>query len=375
MARVIRLTDLAEINALRLEWENLLARTGNRSVFMTWEWLVTWWEIYGEGRELWWLVVKDEKDRLIGGAPFYRRWRQSGLLPPRQELRFVGTGASVSPEHLDVVADAARSEECLQSLSRFLGEHASDWDLLTLTDVSDPNAHVYRLFKVLAGEEAVTVAEEQLPRAPFVALPDSWQAYCQSLSPKMRVHISRHRRKTARELGVHFERWSAEKSDFDSALHEFEKLFAARKESVGIGNKFEKAKGYRAFHRRLAERFARRGWLDLVFLRNGGGALAAEYGFQYEGILSNYQFGFDPGFARNNVFKVLRSYLLEDAIGRGLKEFDLLRGEEPYKYDWSAVPRSKKCFRCFSPNFYGRTLHGLLKLGRMGRRVMEGIRL
>lgn len=369
--KTVLLKETKEIIALEHEWENLLERAANRSVFMTWDWLVTWWEVFGKDRELWWLLVRDEGGKLIGGAPLCMRRGRMGLALKHRELRWIGTGAPVSPEHLDIVAAADRRIEVGREMARFLAERFADWDVLILQDITDSAALAYGLAHQLTEGGAACSIQDQFPRVPVISLPPSYGDYFRSLSSRMRAQLARHRRKTSRELGVRFRIWSESGQGLPAALQNFERVFAARKESVGIGNKFEKVRGYREFHYRLCSRLAKKGWLYLAFLENSQHTFAAEYNFKYGGTLSSYQFGFDPTFAKNNVFKVLRSLVIQDAIEQGLQEFDLLRGEEPYKCDWGAVARDKKTLRLFSPNFYGRTVEGISKLRRMGKRLLE----
>ena len=369
------LTDLKEVMKLRSEWEALLVQARNKSIFMTWEWLVSWWEIFGGDSDLWWLIIRSRDGKMVGGAPLYLRKHRNGLFLPHRELRFVGTGASVAPEHLDIVVDHANSNGLVRTISAYLVDHFSDWDILCLANISDPAAATYQLADELVRCGATSFIESQLPNAPYIPLPNSWDEYFKSLSAKMRANIARHRRKLDREYQVTFHVWSHADGDLDLAFDEFERLFQTRKASVGIGNKFEEVHGYRQFHRLLAQKFAEKDWLYLAFLKNGKKPLAAEYTFKYLNSLYSYQFGFDAKFARNNVFKVLRSYIIEDAIGRGLKEFELLRGQEPYKYAWKAVPMRKHLLKCFSPTFYGRALLGVSNLRRVGRRVARTLRL
>lgn len=371
MTEAIRLTKVGELTALKSEWEDLLQRASNTSVFMTWEWLVTWWEIYGEHHDLYWLIVRGRDGKITGGAPLYIRKHRSGLILPHRELRFVGTGAPLSPEHLDVVADPRSAGEVIRALCDYLVDHFSDWDVLLLTDISHPMAAAYSLAEELSGQGVMATIEQQTPGAPTIPLPLSWEEYLQSLGSRMRAHIGQYRRKIVREMSATFELWSPEDGGLDLAFAEFERLFGARKESIGIGNKFETARCYRAFHHKLAGRFAERGWLYLAFLKERECALAAEYCFRYGQTLYSYQFGFEPSLAKKNVFKVLRSWVIEDAIAAGLTEFDLLRGEESYKFHWKAETRRKQLVKCFSPTFYGRAVHGIAQWRRMGKRIIQ----
>ncbi len=371
--KIVRLTKLSEIHQIKSEWEDLLRRARNKSIFLTWEWLITWWETYGENNELWWINVKDENGKLIGSAPFYLRKQSNGLILPHRELRFIGTGAPVSPEHLDVLAVPEKSAEVIEAIQRYLVDHAKDWDVLLLTDLTrkggaTPPESTGR------GDCAPTalklndaLIEDQLPSAPYIPLPDIWENYFKSLGKWLRRTVVRQRNKQTRELNMSFYVWSPKDGGLDVAFGKFEKLYALRKESVKVENKFEESPGYQKFHRLLASRFAERGWLNLAFLKIGDKEVACEYTFKYLDTLYSYQCGFDPAFGKNNVFKVLRSYVIEDAVRQGMKEFDLLRGEEPYKYDWKALPRKKQMLRCFSPTFYGGMLNQILRLRRKGK--------
>ncbi len=381
MINVYRISNLADLKGpsapLREEeWEDLLRRARNKSIFLTWEWLVTWWETYGENNELWWINVKDENRKLIGSAPFYLRKQSNGLILPHRELRFIGTGAPVSPEHLDVLADHEKSAEALEAIGHYLADRYKDWDVLLLTDLTGRDvspAAAFKLADILSIQSTSVQTEDQLPSAPYIPLPDTWENYFKSLGKWLRRTVVRQRNKQTRELEMSFYVWSSKDGGLDAAFDRFEKLYALRKESVQVENKFEESHGYRKFHRLLASRFAERGWLNLAFLKIGDREVACEYTFKYLETLYSYQCGFDPAFGKNNVFKVLRSYVIEDAVRQGMKEFDLLRGEEPYKYDWKALPRKKQMLRCFSPTFYGGALRNMLNLKRAGKRILTKV--
>ncbi len=375
MMIIQRISNITEIG--KEEWNDLLIRSRNQSVFMTWIWLMTWWAVYGEDNELWWLNVRNEKGTLVGSAPLYLRRHSNGLTLPHREIRFIGTGAPVSPEHLDVLIDCKKSEETLKAIGQYLTDHQNDWDVLLLTDLTckensgTPAAR--ELAELLSKQNTSVQIEDQLPLAPYIRLPNTWDEYFKSLGKWLRRTIARQRNKQTRELDMSFYIWSSKDGGFDTAFGKFEKLYALRKESVKVENKFEKSCGYQKFHRLLASRFAEAGWLNLAFLKIGDREVACEYTFKYLDTLYSYQCGFDPEFGKNNVFKVLRSYVIEDAIQSGIKEFDLLRGEESYKYDWKALPRKKQTLRCFSPTFYGGALKNMMNLKRTGKRILSQV--
>ena len=51
-----------------------------------------------------------------------------------------------------------------------------------------------------------------------------------------------------------------------------------------------------------------------------------------------YNSGFHPEAAALSPGLVLLAYVVRDAIGRGRRRFDFLRGEERYKYEFGPTP-------------------------------------
>src|SRR5205807_436927 len=52
-----------------------------------------------------------------------------------------------------------------------------------------------------------------------------------------------------------------------------------------------------------------------------------------------YLGGFDPELARRSVGTLLTARAIETAVADGCREFDFLRGREPYKYRWGCIDR------------------------------------
>ena len=55
--------------------------------------------------------------------------------------------------------------------------------------------------------------------------------------------------------------------------------------------------------------------------------------FEVAGELLLYNSGYDPAYASLSVGLLSKALCLRDALERGLRAVDFLRGHEPYKYD------------------------------------------
>ena len=77
--------------------------------------------------------------------------------------------------------------------------------------------------------------------------------------------------------------------------------------------------------------------LHLSFLTVGGQRIGAAIHFETAGSLLYYNAGIDPDARALSPGVVLLERLVRRAIERGKCRVDLLRGDEPYKYEWGAI--------------------------------------
>jgi CelD/BcsL family acetyltransferase involved in cellulose biosynthesis len=93
------------------------------------------------------------------------------------------------------------------------------------------------------------------------------------------------------------------------------------------------------YFRDLADALAAKAWLHLGALDVDGDTAAVLFAFAHAGTIALYNAAYDPGLAALSVGIVAHAYAIRDAIAEGLDTYDLLRGDEPYKYDLGADDR------------------------------------
>ncbi len=81
--------------------------------------------------------------------------------------------------------------------------------------------------------------------------------------------------------------------------------------------------------------------------------IAIAMGFQYEGKYMQYLTGFDTESSKFSPGTILLSMIIERCYDKGLKEVDMLRGQEGYKYHFGAADRTQIHFRSVN--------HGLIR--------------
>ena len=93
------------------------------------------------------------------------------------------------------------------------------------------------------------------------------------------------------------------------------------------------------FYRDVVPALLRRGQVQFHWLELDGKPVAAEYQLVGNGVLYAYQAGVDPEAMAHQPGKLINLAILRQAIERGYRAFDFLRGDEPYKARFGAQPR------------------------------------
>src|SRR5262249_5321848 len=155
----------------------LLAKSDADHVFLTWEWLFTWWKHLGGGRELALITVRDG-DHLLAIAPLaLRRARVAAIEFPA--LEFLGHGA-VGSDYLDVIVRRDRRAEALEALVEYFHGTGIRLDLVR---VRDHGADVSTVVEGLA-RRGWRVNRIPIDVCPFIPLGGrSWPSYLSTVGP------------------------------------------------------------------------------------------------------------------------------------------------------------------------------------------------
>jgi CelD/BcsL family acetyltransferase involved in cellulose biosynthesis len=300
-------------------WSSLHARSRLRSPFLTWAWQTEWARAFAAGRQLEiWRV--DDGEGLVALLPLW------DMAPGIRQL--VG-GLDVS-DYLDLLAAAGREEEAWTALlgARTAGSPA--WKLHAVPAASPTVTALPALAAAFGVQTTVTVEE----RCPVLTLPDSWEAYLESLTSKQRHELTRKMRRLAREAPDARVTVGTTRADIEPRLGDFVDLH--RRARAGKA-KFMDAR-MEAFFRKIVGLLADLRMVRLWLLDSAAGPLATFLVLEWDGTVGIYNSGFHPERAALAPGVVLLGHILRDAIERRKRRFDFLRGEERYKYDFGAAP-------------------------------------
>lgn len=360
-----RIEDPAGFEKLRDEWNELLEASDANGLFLTWEWLHTWWTHLSDERRLFILTVR-RGGQLVAVAPLALRARKFGFVSPFRALEFLGMG-SVGSDYLDVIIRRGMEEEAVRALADYLGAGTQVLELAQFDRGNGCSA------PALAGqlrERNWSAREAKVGTCPFINLSaHSWQSYLATIGPEYRRNFKRRLRQLGERFTVTFERVRSEdqrREALEALLTLHDKRWCGR----GGSNAFH-TPSLRTFHDELSRLALQRGWLRLFLLRLDGQPVASLYGFIYDRRFYFYQQGFDPGYAQFSPGLVMTGLTIQEAIQEGAEEFDFLSGEEEFKFHWAMEARELGRLELYPPGVRGVLYQGALTLSRVARTMVR----
>jgi CelD/BcsL family acetyltransferase involved in cellulose biosynthesis len=342
--------DLAGFDALRQEWDAALAASADPNVFLTWEWLRTWWRHFGEtdpGARLHVVVLRDA-DGLVAGAPLFHQERRGGPLR-------VGVLRQISFDAGDYggVLLARHHDQAVDILLRHLGEQlrrgVGTVHLSRLADDSTFLARLRTRLRQVGRAAGVRAVETPLDGAcPYADVREGYNLQRHLKKHKVRQRMRRISEKYATEftwhtgpnleeglarlVDVHRQRWEGREDELQGQLADPEReefLLDAIRALDG------------------------QGWLRLLVLTADGRTVGAELDFEFARRVSMFKGAFDPDFAEFSPGQLLTYRLFEEGIASGVEEFDFLRGDHPYKRRWTNAERHLTAVALTRPGIAG----------------------
>jgi CelD/BcsL family acetyltransferase involved in cellulose biosynthesis len=348
MVTIEKITTREGFERLASEWNPLLEDSASNTITLTFEWLTTWWDVFGVDRELY-ILVAWAAGQVIGIAPLLRRTVQRyGLLPYRR-LEFLASGEDeadeICSEYLDFILRRGREAEALGAICDYLHKNHSDWDEMLLTDVSGESENLKPLESLCAERDTKwEVVREQV--CIYLPLAGSWESFLDGLNRNLRTKIRRDRRVLESNRGGL--RIIDSPAEFEESFDMFIRLHQARWTARGKPGVFASEK-FTRFHRTVAPKLLAKGWLKLYMVERSGEPFAALYLLTYAGKMHEYQSGFiqgdadqtDTGLIVRSPGTLVQGFGIEKAIEAGMREYDLLKGDAgSYKFIWGCETRS-----------------------------------
>jgi len=307
-------TRREEVTVGREEWNQLLSGSETNTIFQTYEWIWSWWGVFGHMQTLFLVEVRDG-DNLLALAPM-----MVGKVGIQRQLGFIGDENS---DYCDFVAGERKSEALgaiFDTVAAFKG-----WDVIQLMNIPESSS------TAVSVREFCNRAERHLIKRNDIVCPTlivkGHEEHARRVAGGKTVR-RRHNYMRKRENFRIFQLVEVEE-----ALRYLE-LFITQhirrwKGTPSPSLFLEEAN--REFYRELIRTLLPQGLLLFTVLEYEGNPIAYHFGFDYGSKIIWYKPSYDPEYARLSPGSVLLKHLIEYCLERGHLELDFTIGDEPFK--------------------------------------------
>ncbi len=314
-----------DFHTLKEDWNALLESSASHVPFLRHEFLASWWQTMGgrewEHGELAILLHRDDAGLLDGIAPFFIT-----------DGRIMFLGSHEISDYLDFIARPDHLPAVIEDSIAFLqGQDLPGWESLDLYNLPEDSPSLPYL-RDAARKAGLKLTESVLQTAPYLPLPETWEAYLGNLQDRYRRDIE----KKIREAENYFlpvSWYITEDPDLlDQELDEFLELMANHPEK----ERFLTAAMVQQMKASAREAF-QACWLQLAFLQVGDIKAAGYLNFDFDGQIWIYNSGINTLFENISPGWVLLGKIIRWAIENGKSKVDFMRGDETYKYQFGGI--------------------------------------
>ena len=350
--------------SLKDEWNPLLEQSAANNIFLTWEWISTWWAYFGKKSQPYIFIARNlENNKLIGIAPLHIHTKKiKDLFLPHRALAFIGTN-NAAPDHLDFIVHPDHEDDIKQHFIAAIQTAKVEWDILDLDGLRGNSSIVSLLTDQTPGKRCFL---ERIESAT-IQLPDSWEEMESALGKNLRYNIRRYDRKMEKE--------HPEQVCYQQIKHE-ETIEKTLTTLLDYGATVRKKHGekhtlanqqMRLFHQDLAKSFLEKNWLRLYTLDIEEKSIAALYCYAYNTKVFYYQTGYDLAWSQYGPGRQILAHGVRQAIAEQANEFDFLRGEHAYKEDWANATNTDYVLKV-AYSLYGQ---GIVQIYKMVRGIKK----
>jgi CelD/BcsL family acetyltransferase involved in cellulose biosynthesis len=347
------ITDGVALQGIREEWNQLAMANGIYIPWFCWEWFDLCLR-HDKENELHLILVKSDGE-LVAVAPFaVRTERYKGVIPARV-ISYIGGNRSPLKGIVFGKADGDLHREVTALVLEYLSNSFRAWDVLEFEPVEDSCVEGDNLSALLERMGLSFRTYVSCANRYCTVTDGSFEGVLERLPQSTRKDVSYCRRRLEKNGNLHFQVITA-----GDSLDQYLDMYDA----VRV-NSWKAAERDRDFNRQFMQVAANKGWLRLGILSYDETPIAAQKWIVADGRAYIYDVLYHEGFKKHSPGKILTSMMFQHAIDHdGVTYVDYLRGDEPYKQEWTPLIRERMGIVA-----HNRTLSGAL-IGFISKKVL-----
>lgn len=368
----VSLLDTNAFQTMQKEWNRLLQTSPANTIFLTWEWTYTWWQVYGHAHQLFLLKIQDEHGTCVGLAPL-KISRRYTLGVPYRQVEFIGYCRNTFPDYLDFIFAPGYQDNALLAVWAYLMNHKHLYDTLYFCDIPTASSTHSRL-NHFAQEGGYVRYLDRETICPYLPIETSWETYLKSLSQNQRYNMQRKEKRITKSHQMDFEE-VFERSDSQKALEEMFDLHKEVWNAKGEQGSFDGHPLNKIFHRRIVDQLSELGRVVIYTLKIDGKTAALLYAYAYNNQIFYYQMGRATQWSEYGIGQVLMKFILQSLFKKGgITAFYFLRGTESYKYHWTKSEHINRHLCIWNQTLWGKIVCFMAQIDRSARKALRPMR-
>ena len=288
---LVKVDTTEGFKALESEWNQLYEKAEKSTVFSSWDWMFTWWEIFHNefSRELYILCLYNN-DELVGIAPFHTNKQYPKSYIQGKTLQFISTGSlkdeDVTSEYLDFITLPSVEEEMVNAVSAYLEENRKDWSFADF-DYLLEDSLITRCFS-----RKTKISKRVLENGVrFSVSPDQeFTDYQAKMGKRWRKMLDKKMRILERDGNIRIVTTNSSEL-LEPTISLFRDMHCARLKKV-VGYCAYDSDKFASFHQKIIERLSPQKKAIIKILYLGDEPIASYYIFSDKGQWHYYQSGF-----------------------------------------------------------------------------------
>ena len=331
------LSTAGAVVALRDEWRELLDRCLPDSLYLTWEWMASWYETYEDEGAIRCLTVRDDGGHLLGVVPLFLSERHDRKLSRRQ-IGFASTYGHSWGSFLEVISPPEAYGTVAAATAQYLRSIRAEWDCVKFLRVPGEAQSLGPLVSALASQQW-QVGVRPYMRCAVMALPeDPGDVVASIASPKLRQHCRAAERRLQADYPRHTWQLCTTEEQVVPQIERCMALNVRRRAWLGRTSAFAQPQRRLCVQRAL-RRFWQAGWLRLLRLEVDGEPAGFKVYLVYRQRASLLISAWASEYARYELGHLLFAHALSLAAEEGARHADFLIGEEWYKKQYTRATR------------------------------------
>jgi CelD/BcsL family acetyltransferase involved in cellulose biosynthesis len=313
----------SEWEAALADWGRLYSADPTATPFSSPGWARAWMRQWSQAPEPWLLRVRDDAQRVVGLAAF--------VLQRRGGVRILSMLGKEPGDYWDVLAEPAQREAVVAAVARELGRRRGAWDVCLVNCMP----HGSPTPQALAAGAGLNMHALAPIACPSVELPDSFDAYLDTLPSRRRRNLRRHlRRLDEGDVELHDVRDPARLPELVAQWQELRRTQWAH-QGKAISRRHLSPR-FGGFMLEALNELLPSGTAVVWEFRHAGETVGVYFNFVDERAFYWYLGGIRPDALSLGIGKIAIGHGIRSSIASDRRVYDFTRGDDEYKYWYGA---------------------------------------